>query len=70
MPKTQKDKRKLYKCVKKTFEDITYLCIKFKNLSNKDVREVREEINQLLDDFWAEPEQEYDEPENKVRFEK
>ena len=48
-----KDKRKLYKCVKKTFDDVTYLCVKFKNLSNKDLREVREEINHLLNDFWA-----------------
>ena len=70
MPKSQKDKRKLYKCVKKTFDDVPYLCIKFKNLSNKDLREVREEVNHLLDGFWDEPEPEYEEPEDKVRFEK
>ena len=52
----EKDKRKLYKCVKKTFDDVTYLCVKFKNLNNKDIREVREEINHLLKDFWVEPE--------------
>ena len=51
MPK--KDTRKLYKCVKKTFDDVTYLCVKFKNLNNKDVREVREEINHLIKDFWT-----------------
>ena len=51
MPK--KDARKLYKCVKKTFDDVTYLCVKFKNLNNKDVREVREEINHLIKDFWT-----------------
>ena len=51
-----KDKRKLYKCVKKTFDDVPYLCVKFKNLNNKDLREVREEINHLLNDFWTEEE--------------
>ena len=51
-----KDKRKLYKCVKKTFDDVQYLCVKFKNLSTRDIREVREEINHLCKDFWVEPE--------------
>ena len=60
-----KDKRKLYKCVKKTFDDVTYLCVKFKNLNNKDIREVREEINHLLKDFWAPEETE----EKSVKFE-
>ena len=61
----QKDKRKLYKCVKKTFDDVTYLCVKFKNLSTKDVREVREEINHLCKDFWVAEEAE----EKSVKFE-
>ena len=61
----QKDKRKLYKCVKKTFVDITYLCVKFKNLSNKDIREVREEINHLCKDFWVPEEAD----EKSVKFE-
>ena len=54
MPKVQKDNRKLYKCVKKVFDGTPYLCVKFKNLKNADIREVREEINDLLKDFWAE----------------
>jgi hypothetical protein len=62
MPK--KDQRKLYKCVKKTFDNTTYLCIKFKNLNNKDLREVRSEINNLLTDFWLPEETEYD-PESE-----
>ena len=61
-----KDKRKLYKCVKKTFDDVTYLCVKFKNLSNKDIREVREEINHLTKDFWV---AELEEDEKTVTFE-
>ena len=64
MPKS--DKRKLYKCVKKVIDETPYLCVKFKNLSNKDIREVRDEINQLLKDFWVEPEYE----EKHVSFEK
>ena len=60
-----KDKRKLYKCVKKTFDDVTYLCVKFKILNNKDIREVREEINHLLKDFWVPEETE----EKSVKFE-
>ena len=68
MPKTsKKDQRKLYKCVKKTFDDVTYLCVKFKNLKNVDIREVREEINALLKDFWTEPE--YSAEEKQVHFE-
>ena len=60
-----KDKRKIYKCVKKTFDDVTYLCVKFKNLSNKDIREVREEINHLTKDFWT---AELEEDEKTVSF--
>ena len=67
MPST-KDKRKLYKCVKKTFDETTYLCVKFKNLNNKDIREVREEINALLTDFWAAPEYSENEDEKEVHF--
>ena len=71
MPKVQKDKRKLYKCVKKVIDDVPYLCVKFKNLGTKDIREVRSEINELLTDFWAEPEADSDYDEEKsVRFEK
>jgi len=53
-----KDKRKLYKCVKKVIDDVPYLCVKFKNLSTKEIREVREEINHLCKDFWAPIEEE------------
>ena len=63
-----KDKRKFFKCVKKTFDDVQYLCIKFKNLSNKDIREVREEINHLLKDFWVEPEHETVTDDKAVSF--
>jgi len=56
MPTTKKDQRKLYKCVKKVINDTPYLCVKFKNLKNSDVKEVREEINALLKDFWVEEE--------------
>jgi len=61
-----KDKRKLYRCVKKDFDGTEYLCVKFKNLKKADIREVREQINLLLKDFWEEPE--YD--EKAVTFEK
>ncbi len=72
MPKVEKDKRKLYKCVKKVIDDVPYLCVKFKNLGTKDIREVRSEINELLTDFWVEPEAEVesDYEEKTVRFEK
>ncbi len=56
MPKVQKDNRKLYKCVKKVIDGSPFLCVKFKNLKNADIREVRQEINDLLKDFWAEEE--------------
>ena len=61
-----KDKRKLYRCVKKDVDGTEYLCVKFKNLKKADIREVREQINLLLKDFWEEPE--YD--EKAVTFEK
>ena len=66
MPKS--DKRKLYKCVKKVIDESEYLCVKFKNLKKADLREVREQINLLLKDFWEEPVPEYE--EKNVRFEK
>ena len=52
----------------KTFDDVSYLCVKFKNLKTADIREVREEINQLLTDFWAEPEYLAEEKHSEVRF--
>ena len=67
MPKNS-DKRKLYKCVKKTIDEVPHLCIKFKNLSSKDIREVRTEINDLLTDFWKA--EEYSDDEKTVSFEK
>ena len=64
-----KDKRKLYKCVKKVIDESEFLCVKFKNLKKSEVRQVREEINLLLKDFWEEPEQipEYEEKEEKYQ---
>jgi hypothetical protein len=64
-----KDKRKLYKCVKKILDDSEFLCVKFKNLKKSELRLVREEINLLLKDFFEEPEPEpepeYEEKNNK-----
>jgi hypothetical protein len=62
-----KDKRKLYKCVKKILDDSEFLCVKFKNLKKSELRLVREEINLLLKDFFEEPEPEpeYEEKDNK-----
>jgi hypothetical protein len=62
-----KDKRKLYKCVKKILDDSEFLCVKFKNLKKSELRQVREEINLLLKDFFEEPEPEpeYEEKDNK-----
>ena len=52
MPKSQE--RKLYKCVRKTINgDKNFLAVKFKNLSSSDIREVKAEINSLLQDFWT-----------------
>ena len=64
-----KDKRKLYKCVKKVIDESEFLCVKFKNLKKAEVRQVREEIILLLKDFWEEPEQipEYEEKEEKYQ---
>ena len=60
MPAT-KDKRKLYKCVKKTLDGVDYLTIKYKNLDRHDIKEVRDEINELLKDFWKPVEVDEDE---------
>ena len=67
-----KDKRKLYKCVKKVIDESEYLCVKFKNLKKSELRQVREEINLLLKDFWEEPEiPEYEEKQDKYeKYEK
>ena len=65
-----KDKRKLYKCVKKVIDESEYLCVKFKFLKKADVREVREQINLLLKDFWEEPEPEPEYEEKDHKYEK
>ena len=52
-----KDKRKLYKCVKKTIDGTDCFVVKYKNLDRADVKEVRDEINLLLKDFWKAPEE-------------
>lgn len=70
MPKSAE--RKLYKCVRKTINgDKNFLAVKFKNLSASDIREVRQEINALLKDFWVHEEVELSEEERKtlVQFE-
>ena len=52
-----KDKRKIYKCVRKTVDDNKdCLVIKFKNLRPIDVRELRGEINLLTKDFFVQEE--------------
>ena len=65
-----KDKRKLYKCVKKVIDESEYLCVKFKNLKKSELRQVREEINLLLKDFWEEPEPEPEYEEKQDKYEK
>ena len=81
MPKKemQKDKRKIYKCVRKTVDDNKdCLVIKFKNLKPIDVRELRNEINLLISDFFVQEQLEYVNeeasylvsfPEKEVHFE-
>ena len=62
MPKKemQKDKRKIYKCVRKTVDDNKdCLVIKLKNLKPIDVRELRNEINLLISDFFVQEQLEY-----------
>ena len=65
-----KDKRKLYKCVKKVLDDSEFLCVKFKNLKKSELRQVREEINLLLKDFFEEPEPEPKYEEKDLKYEK
>ena len=58
MTKAKKQERKLYKCVRKAIDgDRNFLAVKFKNLSTTDIREVKTEINALLEDFWEEPDE-------------
>ena len=69
MPKNTS--RKLYKCVKKVIGDKTFLCVQYKNLSTADIREVRNEVNALLVDFWRPPsvvEEDYKDDEKRVHF--
>ena len=48
-----KDKRKIYKAVKKSIDGHDYLVVKIKNLRPLDIRELRTEINILTTDFFA-----------------
>ena len=60
-----KDKRKIYKCVRKTVDgNKDCLVIKFKYLRPIDIRELRTEINLLTTDFFVqeEPEPEPERP--------
>ncbi len=78
--KMPKDKRKIYKAVKKNIDGHDYLVIKMKNLRPIDVRELRTEINIMTTDFFVQEEPEYvekydEEPEEpeyakEVHFEK
>ena len=57
-----KDKRKIYKAVKKTIDGVDFIMVKFKNLARSEVSELRTEINILTTDFFVVPEpEEYDE---------
>ena len=57
MPKVQKPK--IYKAVKKNLDGKEFICVQFKNLKTQDVRNVKQDINNLLDNYFAPPE--YDE---------
>ena len=54
-----KDKRKIYKAVKKNVDGKDCLLIKFKNLRPIDIRELRSEINLLTTDFFVQEEPSY-----------
>ena len=54
-----KDKRKIYKAVKKNVDGKDCLLIKFKNLRPIDIRELRNEINILTTDFFVQEEPSY-----------
>ena len=56
-----KDKRKIYKAVKKNIDDKDCLVIKYKNLRPIDVRELRTELNILTTDFFVQEEPQYQE---------
>ena len=61
-----KDKRKLYKCVKKTLDGVDYFTIKYKNLDRHDIKEVRDEVNALLKDFWKPVEEDIEDAEQEI----
>ena len=76
-----KDKRKIYKCVKRVIDDKDCLVLKYKNLRPIDVRELRNEVNLLTTDFFIQEEPEYTNqatdasftmsyPEKQVHFDK
>ena len=53
MPAKKTGKRKLYNAVKKDIDGQICFVNKTKNLAEKDIKEVRTELNLLLKDFWA-----------------
>ena len=75
-----KDKRKIYKAVRKNLDGVDCLVIKLKNLRPIDVRELRNELNLLTTDFFTQEEPQYIQqprdasytisfPEKQVHFE-
>ena len=54
-----KDKRKIYKAVRKNLDGVDCLVVKFKNLRPLDIRELRNEVNLLTTDFFVQEEPQY-----------
>ena len=65
MPKVKK--QKLYKAVKKNVDGKDFICVQIKNLKTQDVRDVKRDINVLLEDYFAP--KEYDDKEEELLIE-
>ena len=56
MPKAVK--KKIYKAVKKSLDGKDFICIQIKNLKTKEVRDVKRDVNILLEDYFVPKEEE------------
>ena len=65
MPKVKK--AKLYKAIKKQVDGKEFICVQFKNLKTQDVRDVKRDINVLLEDYFLP--KEYDDKDEESGLE-
>ena len=64
MPKSTKPK--IYKAVKKNLDGKDFICVQIKNMKTQEVREVKRDINNLLEDWFTVKEEDTHDSESSL----